>query len=636
MKKVFILTLAALAMSALSVSCQKSLEETAPAEEPVLRTFTCKIASPDPDSKVSINESTGKTAWEVGDEILIHGEYTKSPYSATVTLTSENISADGKTATFTLSGVTEYDRTSSGYSSTLYAAYPADAVLADNHCYWNTRFSSPNNPLMVGYNNGDTFVLYNICGVLSFVVDGDFDSYTLVGNNDETVGYSALQSRIRLTTSGTENVDGFPVREGTGDGYTTVALTSVSGSVTADGSTTNRIYIPGGVNFTGGFTIRFKKSGSIVKTLSTNTAVNLAYGKYLPLGDVTSYLKTYVAPTSHDSSISMSGATDLSASASANCYIVDGSDASNAGKVFTFKAYKGKSTTSVGTIGSVAVLWETYNNAETVTANTVIADVDYDKQDANDYYTIVFQMPASLHAGNAVIAAKDNSDNILWSWHIWVPETTVTDINDATFAGSAIMDRNLGAIVVTPTTAITVKSYGMYYQWGRKDPFPGAVTASVSFGKVDGAQSTDYSIKNPTTFINVEESDSYGNWNEEDISTLWDNGGVKGLYDPCPPGYKVPVFNTSYTLWVKSGAGWTFDYTNYYFKADAADPVFPLAGYCTGSASVSYAGTRALIWSASAYSTPRGSNKIIRQDKGGYYYYNYFKVEAGSVRCVVE
>lgn len=634
MKKTYILALAALAMA---FSCQKAENSPEATSEPVVRTFTCTFAQP--DTKLAINDSDGKTTWEVGDQILVHGE--GSSNRQIITLDAGDISADGKKATITVTSVSPYNRT--GYVSNYYASYPASACPTGNW-YWNSRFSETNHFLMFGCNDGDTFTFYNLCGIISFIVDDDFDSYIFSGNSGETVGYSALQSRIRITSEHAVSVD--YVRTGTNDDYTTVPLTTINGTVVSDGSTINYICLPNGANFTGGFTIKFLKSGSVVKTLSTTKSVNVPRNSYRPMGDVTAYLKTYVPPTSHNSSIDMTGATALDGSGNANCYIVDGSDDDNASKVFTFKAYKGNGTAGVGTVASTEILWETWNNTETVTAKSVIAAVDFDKQDANDYYTIVFKMPATLHAGNALIAAKDAGDNILWSWHIWVPATTITQSTyGGIYGAKEIMDRNVGALVATVAeeSAVDVRSYGMYYQWGRKDPFLApATTKNGSMTYTAARMSVEESIQNPTAYIKTG-GDSVKDWNTASSTALW--GTSKTEYDPCPPGYVVPTrnkstiwwadtpldlnaeFNTSYG-WFKAGV--TYDSEN---STTTGYMVFPICGYID-QGSLSNLGSRAYIWSAYSSSSDLayqiyfdGSSKSRTEQR---------KSRAGSVRCVAE
>ena len=634
MKQMYILALAAATMA---FSCNKNAVEQAPVQEPVLRTFTCTIA--EPDTKLAIDDANGKTTWEVGDEILIRGRWTGKSgskyYSRVVTLTSENIKDAGKTASFEVEEITS---TSSGSrwqkgNTQLFAVYPASAVVINNgSTNWNenTPFNTTNTQLVAGYNDvtvndGNSFTMYNLCGIISFKVTGDYDAYSFAGNNAETVGYEDYKAALYMGTTD-------PSLTWVSGGS---AVTSISGPVTGDGSTVNYICLPNGASFTGGFTMNFLKSGAVVKTLSTTAAVTVKRSEYRPMGDVTSYLKDYVAPSTHDSAISTTGATALDASGNANCYIVDGSVAANAEKVFTFKAYKGNSTAGVGTVAKAELLWETWNNAETVTENSVIAAVDFEKKAENDYYTMVFKMPATLHAGNALIAAKDAGDNILWSWHIWVPETSVEDINDAAFFGKVVMDRNLGAIEKATSSAAGRETYGMYYQWGRSTPLPGPVKATATITATNGPKSTAFAIANPTVFIQVPEKDENGNWNEEDLPNLWEDGDKnKEIFDPCPSGYKVPSYSSSTGLWVNGNDGWTYNWTNNNFAYGSI--VFPMAGWYSSGASISYEGARSIILSATAHSAPRARLKIIRQDKSGYYYANYFKEEAASVRCVAE
>ncbi len=101
--------------------------------------------------------------------------------------------------------------------------------------------------------------------------------------------------------------------------------------------------------------------------------------------------------------------------------------------------------------------------------------------------------------GNAVIAAYNSDNEIIWSWHIWVCEGQPANLENAvaynTFGwnttsgilssagrnvkGRSLMTCNLGARHATNTK---LPSYGMVYQWGRKDPFPiGNIEFHVDF-----------------------------------------------------------------------------------------------------------------------------------------------------------
>lgn len=594
--------------------------------EKTTRTITL-VYPQDADTKVSLAED-GKTAWQAGDEILIHGEkmgYSgEEYYSRVVTLTAGDIHDAGKTATFELEEINlkPGNWRSSGYKATAFAAYPASAVKAFSNgdtWYYSTAFSTTNELLLGGtndntVNDGNTFTFTNLSGVLSFVVSGDFDSYVFLGNGGtEVVGYDVFAVRIDSQSSfGDKNVIPYSGSSG-GQGYSG-AKTSITGSVVADGTTLNRIYFPGGVNLANGFTIKFLKGGVEQKRVATNTAKNIARGKYLKLGDITSHLYTYVPPATHDATHpAIAGAEDLGATATANCYIVDGSVAANKEKVFKFKAVKGNSSVGVGTIGSVSILWETYNNATDVTANSVIADVDFDKQAGDDYW-ITFQMPETLHAGNAVIAAKDDSDNILWSWHIWVPSTTITS-NTYGIYSSALMDRNLGALVAATTSSVPVESFGLQYEWGRKDPFLGsrAITGS-DFAKRSGTPlSVGYemtvaqTIANPATYAVYKSSDSWGNWlSPANDADLWKDA-EKTIYDPCPAGYRVPKRDSGQPMHksdLSTVEGWSDNAAAgdnaAYFTLGNPVTVFPYGGLlCENGEYMDYNGGRSFIWTSS-------------------------------------
>lgn len=664
MKVTFKYTICALATVALAFSCQKNTKDAVQEDsiQTLPMTVTGIFAESSPVSKVFINSSTGETGWEENDAIMFKGRWDGGKYSTTVQLGNENISVDKKSFTIVIPSFTNANDekfASYHYGCNMFAVYPASAVVVKNgnDVYAKHTYSSSNLPLMCGFNdiaNPTQFTFYNLCSIISFTVDGDdYDGYIFSGKNNEIVGYTNYQSNVFKKDDGTLNTEWI---------YAGAGVTSISGTVIADGTTENYICIPSGVDFTGGFTVILKKDGIPVKQFSTSKHVDLRRDsetykcKFLALGKVSEHLSAYVAPSEHTSSISTDGATALDASGNANCYIVDGSVAANAEKVFTFKAYKGNSTAGVGTVASAAILWETYNNAETVTANSVIAAVDFEKKSENDFYTMVFKMPATLHAGNAVLAAKDAGGNILWSWHIWVPSTSIADVDASNICGATMMDRNLGALEkVSTADGASVYTLGMLYQWGRKDPFPGGkritdtwpnpATVSGTAPSVHaGTITMDYAIAHPTEFA----SNSGGDWQSTTDMTRW-NKDAKTVNDPCPPGYKIPyglrgskpLWNTSNIETAVTGAGmtWELSSTGYWFRiADGGNElVFPLAGYVDDGASsygIGYTQTRAAIWCLS----DSGSSKYhLNIRSGSTMAFGSTSAARGcSVRCVAE
>ena len=210
-----------------------------------------------------------------------------------------------------------------------------------------------------------------------------------------------------------------------------------------------------------------------------------------------------------------------------------------------------------------------------------------------------------MHEGNAVIAAKDSEGNILWSWHIWVP---LTDYSYGKYGISEVnmMSRNLGALIDAGDGSVT--SHGLHYQWGRKDPFVGQGAHGASdFAKVAGVAKTTVTTPfsteaelnaHPTEFVNY---NSGTNWfATNDIRSFW--GTTKTIYDPCPPGWKVPDKETTTTsLFSGDDPSWTFDSrADSHYLVTIGTAVFPLASYIYYNGNMTGREQRLLLWSASS------------------------------------
>lgn len=197
----------------------------------------------------------------------------------------------------------------------------------------------------------------------------------------------------------------------------------------------------------------------------------------------------------------------------------------------------------------------------------------------NEHF-IEFYIPKKyICEGNAVLAARDASGNILWSWHIWVTgEDNIvnkTNVEITNRAGSKynFMSLPLGFchadtrkyptrnIYITITqnggsnkqaTATIVQSSesleilgvnAPYFQYGRKDPFCPSIgikdtktfktlydlgDASYKFTAVSNATDTKTAISNPHTFYYILTS----HWNTSDFLDFWDVGNSSQyLYD---------------------------------------------------------------------------------------------------------
>ncbi len=219
---------------------------------------------------------------------------------------------------------------------------------------------------------------------------------------------------------------------------------------------------------------------------------------------------------------------DLSPEETANSYIV-----SEIGK-YKFKAtVKGNGSEPISPT-SAAVLWESYGAGAAPSAGDIITDVRL--EDGYIHFT-------ALKQGNAVIAAFDDAQQVLWSWHIWStdgydPIGTQEIYNNRS---GIFMDRNLGAMSAVQGDPA---AKGLYYQWGRKDPFTAAANTLGDWPTATssaGSGTVDYSVANPTTFIfgNDANYDWYYTGGTDTDNTRW--ADAKTMYDPCPPGWKIPA-----------------------------------------------------------------------------------------------
>lgn len=139
------------------------------------------------------------------------------------------------------------------------------------------------------------------------------------------------------------------------------------------------------------------------------------------------------------------------------------------------------------------------------------------------------------YMGNAVIAAYNAADEIIWTWHIWI---TDRPYNVNLGNGYVVQDRNLGACSSSDAyDPLTVR--GLYYQWGRRSHMH--LNPSVVSGPLTMNESHNY----PGYLISSDTDD----WLKTNYDYLWGYVAervdvVKTIYDPCPSGYRVSDSNT--------------------------------------------------------------------------------------------
>lgn len=240
--------------------------------------------------------------------------------------------------------------------------------------------------------------------------------------------------------------------------------------------------------------------------------------------------------------------------------------------------YQNKINQGLPTPRSAAMLWSDVSS-------THVTNVSVARDATHDTYSLTFTTDGS--AGNAVIAIYNTTDptasnaKILWSYHIWVSDRTDasnqlwgvvnTTNNTHVVDRYEMMGRNLGATsnnIPSAENGYDNSSYGLHYQWGRKDPFVGSATYNTTVQKTiyspAGVTSVSkvltsaavgtiaYSIQHPMAFIYQDNSQQdwlfaarnhalWGNPNPSTTTNFYPRPfGVKSIYDPCPEGYQVP------------------------------------------------------------------------------------------------
>ena len=259
-------------------------------------------------------------------------------------------------------------------------------------------------------------------------------------------------------------------------------------------------------------------------------------------GEATSYyINLYIADTKI-----------LDEDGKANCYVVTSPSLS-----YKFDAKHRPDGSELAT-ASVKLLWQ--SNYDVVKNATLVGDYA-------QFYVLPWEGDEKkVLDTNAVIAAYDSNGNIIWSWHLWIVDENPLLATDTYSNGKTFMRKNLGALTNSNGEKDEQKildSYGMYYQWGRKDPFPrplyfdatgaydedrynesGTYITEVFAERTTDNGTLDYITKNPMHFITnaacVEDGgDGVGDWLVAANNTLWSEN-AKSIYDPCPYGWKVP------------------------------------------------------------------------------------------------
>ena len=368
--------------------------------------------------------------------------------------------------------------------------------------------------------------------------------------------------------------------------------------------------------------------------------------------------------TADKEEVDYASAIDLSAQGTSNTYVVNAPNT-----LYKFNAQKignGVVPTALAEVvtstditpKSALSLWYTCKQTSTkwqdeqpVVVNSILLKDGY----------IYFKTPETFVNGNMVIAAfaedgisysniqvNENREfinaTILWSWDIWAVEGYNPDASKIAVGEQYLMDRNLGALVALSdadaaanlTNGVWVANgQGNYYEFGRKDPFPGfaeypaylpmnygqkllttptytfitalqmhevgasknlnkqmfgtsaaACTPSANTKDYTAAELLAYVTGNPHKDINGGSSTTYcwhGNGLNSHWKGLWGDDSAnktpyKTIYDPCPAGWKLWEYGTmeNFVIANEAQAKTLTDNKQTCFGIDIAGSLFPM------------------------------------------------------------
>lgn len=248
------------------------------------------------------------------------------------------------------------------------------------------------------------------------------------------------------------------------------------------------------------------------------------------------------------------------------------------------------------TIAKVEVLWQMKDagtSGDLVLGYAISATnhtnlVNYTDIGDKDGALVHVKVPVT-QGGNAVICARDADGVIVWSWHLWISDyipvgvdaskITSDDTRTAaiaaakaatqggtvhTYAGiswvasdglfykKVIMDRNLGATKagVQDNQLDGVRTFGLLYQGGRKDPFFGTADGTANETKTiydgEGVVFNELKKESLSTLASmIQKPEVYNTgYNSLSLAAKWT--GKKTIYDPSPKGWRVPVNGGGY------------------------------------------------------------------------------------------
>lgn len=297
--------------------------------------------------------------------------------------------------------------------------------------------------------------------------------------------------------------------------------------------------------------------------------------------------------------------------------------------------YSGENVLTSDTEWEVVIIWSDKDGQiiKFVNGDGVIAAADGKSCTGKGIVPFRFQTTTDAYGQTTNLLLglrKKGHTEYLWSWHLWVtpynPDECFTmtwqegkysyavsggevhryadgessGLWSGIYNGKFIMDRNLGA--GSAESADGYETFGLYYQYGRKDPFMMDKTHRTTSGPSTYVFQTVYS---PNVYYANNEIKEIHDWVHDTDKPLtngkiWNDNSLssgstgKSIFDPCPPGWQIPKKGTFDILGTttpnvsedeKKGSNRAYGYNMYISAVGEGDTAFfPFTGYLTRAA----------------------------------------------------
>ena len=585
------------------------------------------------------NDKVYNLHWTEGDKVLVSDGSVTAEFVATP-------SADPTVANLS---TTEQNVPSEG-AEKYYAVFPAadgasagpdgyTVVIPSTQTWEKGEFDMP----MVGVGGSDMNISFmNAASILKITPNNLCDSYdkVRVAKIEVTSASADIAGNVAVSYDG----EGLPQFSTVSEGSKTITL-----DCGADGAEFSETFfialVPGSYE---SLTIKITSNGGGSQTFTLNTPAGKAYerSKYASVGVTIGNLAIYET---------------------ANCYLVkkpgtykfpvnvkgNGNNVikENVHHETEYTVVSSKDVTvmealidvsSIKSFSTTVISQQDKNPGSFVIDNT-IKNVSY----ADGYVT--FTVPEDFVPGNIRVGihSSESQEQYLWSWHIWVNDQ-VRDVyvgNPHDNVGDVeLMNMNLGSLQTLDNLATYANgNSGLYYQWGRKDPFPPFNGEDQTMPEgyelnlhVDNKKATEHiAATYPYVFYSGDGKEWCVNsprdhWGAVPTTTKpkteTDYALVKTMFDPCPPGYHVmSAFIVKYIAYDPDAEA-TYDnrvkmiYETHYMQTKRGKKaVFPFDGGRTNSntapGNLISRSTKPMYWTASYYNALSNRGNIMKCPK---------------------